>query len=280
MCCFPVLQPAVHHLLLGAMMIHLQRLTRFAALVLSFAVLPSGTFLLPDVLQAQQPQWVVELEGGPAWQSYNDLEIPNDGTATRFSLFDLAGSGPWPTGRVQVTWNPRERHGFRVLLAPFSLTETGQPEEAVQFAGGVFQPGVPTRATYTFNSWRLGYRYLARTGQRTTAWIGFTAKVRDAVIRLEQGETTSEKDDLGFVPLLHLAGQWRLAPRWRLDFDADALAGGPGRAADVTVRIGYELGDRWSVRAGYRTIEGGADVSEVYTFAWLHQAVLSVAWRR
>jgi hypothetical protein len=23
---------------------------------------------------------------GPAWQTYNDVEIPNDGTATRFSL--------------------------------------------------------------------------------------------------------------------------------------------------------------------------------------------------
>ena len=236
--------------------------------------------LLPGVLQAQQPRWLVELEGGPAWQSYNDVEIPNDGSATRFSLFDLAGSGPWPTGRLQVTWNPWDNHGFRVLLAPFSLSETGRPEEEVRFAGGTFPADVPVRATYTFNSWRVSYRYLARAGDRTTAWIGFTAKVRDAVIRLEQGGTQSEKVDLGFVPLLHLAGEWRLAPRWHLGLDADALAGGPGRAADVTARLGYDVGDQWSVRAGYRTIEGGADVSEVYTFAWLHQAVLSVAWRR
>jgi len=32
------------------------------------------------------------------------------------------------------------------------------------------------------------------------------------------------------------------------------------------------------VAAGYRTVEGGADVDEVYNFAWLHYAVLSVSY--
>ena len=125
----------LHHLLPSAPMPNLQGLALLAAL------------LLPGVLQAQQPRWLVEIEGGPAWQSYNDVEIPNDGSATRFSLYDLAGSGPWPTGRLQVTWNPWDNHGFRVLLAPFSLSETGQPEQDVQFAGGTFLAAVPTRAT-------------------------------------------------------------------------------------------------------------------------------------
>jgi hypothetical protein len=33
------------------------------------------------------------------------------------------------------------------------------------------------------------------------------------------------------------------------------------------------------VSAGYRTVEGGADVDEVYNFAWLHYAVLSASYR-
>lgn len=74
---------------------------------------------------AQTPTVVVELEGGPAWQSYNDVEIPNDGSATRFSLDELAGHGPWAAGRLYVTWNVAERHGLRVLAAPFSLTGPG-----------------------------------------------------------------------------------------------------------------------------------------------------------
>jgi hypothetical protein len=233
----------------------------------------------PLAAAAQTPRFVVELEGGPAWQSYNDVEIPNDGTATRFSLRDAIGSGPWPAGRVYLTWNVAGRHGVRLLLAPFSVTEDGVLAGPVDFAGASYVAG-PARATYTFNSYRLSYRYRFRDTERVTAWVGFTAKVRDALIALEQGTTASDRDDLGFVPLLHLAGEWRVAPGWRLSADADALAGGPGRAVDAAVKAGYDLGENWTLSAGYRTVEGGADVTSVYTFAWLHYAVVSLTWRR
>lgn len=229
--------------------------------------------------EAPAPRWEFQLEGGPAWQSYNDVEIPNDGSATRFSLYDLAGSGPWPAARLYVTWNINERHGLRLLLAPFSLTETGTPAGAIDFAGASYAAGQPTEATYTFNSYRLSYRYRFHAGETTRAWVGFTAKIRSAVIRLEQGATASEKTDLGFVPLLHLAGDWRFAPDWRLSLDMDALAGGPGRAEDVALEVNYDLDRHWTLQAGYRMVEGGADVDEVYTFAWLHFAAVSVVWR-
>ena len=245
------------------------------AVVAAFLAAPAAAQQGPGAA----PRWVVELEGGPAWQSYNDVEIPNDGTATRFSLYDLAGAGPWRAGRLYVTWNINDRHGLRLLLAPFSLTEAGTPLGAIDFAGETFAGGRPAEATYTFNSYRLSYRYRWHAGEATTAWIGFTAKIRDAVIRLRQDGTTGEKTDLGFVPLLHLAGDWRFAPRWHLGLDVDALAGGPGRAEDAALELGYDLGDRWTLQAGYRTVEGGADVTRVYTFAWLHYAVVSVVWR-
>jgi hypothetical protein len=43
---------------------------------------------------------------------------------------------------------------------------------------------------------------------------------------------------------------------------------------------GYDLGAGWMLSGGYRTVEGGADVESVHNFAWLHYAVLSLAWRR
>lgn len=52
----------------------------------------------------------------------------------------------------------------------------------------------------------------------------------------------------------------------------------PGRVVDVAVELGYHLGSRWTVEAGYRTVEGGADVEEVYAFAWLHYPVVSLTW--
>jgi hypothetical protein len=155
----------------------------------------------------------------------------------------------------------------------------GGPAWQSVMACATYAAGQPVQATYTFNSYRLSYRYLAHTGVRTSAWVGLTAKVRDAVIALEQGSTASSKDDLGFVPLLHVAGEWRPSPGWRTGLDVDGLAGGPGRAVDAALKLGRDLGGRWTAQLGYRTVEGGADVADVYTFAWLHYAVVSLVWR-
>ena len=86
----------------------------------------------------------------------------------------------------------------------------------------------------------------------------------------------AEKTDVGFVPLLHLAFDWRLGEQWSLDLDVDALAGGPGRAEDAALKFRYRFNDDVSLAAGYRTVEGGADVDSVYNFAWLHYATASL----
>lgn len=236
--------------------------------------------LLPSMLGAQEtPPVVVEIEAGPAWQTRNDVQIPNDPSGTRFSLRGLVGSGPWPAGRIYVTWNLSERHGVRAMAAPLSFTERGTLDRPVDFAGRSYDSGAATEGTYRFNSYRLTYRYRFHRGEAWTWWGGFTAKLRDAKVELRQGETTSRKTDVGFVPLLHLAGDWRFASRWQLSLDVDALAGGPGRAEDAALKLGFDLDDRWTVSGGYRTVEGGADVDEVFTFAWLHYAVVSATYR-
>jgi hypothetical protein len=233
-----------------------------------------------SAVSAQEPsRFAVELELGPAWQSRNDVQIPNDAEGTRFSLVDVAGNGPWPAGRLYLSWNLNDRHGLRALAAPLSFTEDGTLDEPVEFAGASYLPGVPTEATYQFDSWRLTYRYRFHDGDRWTWWIGATAKIRDAKIELAQGDVTSRDTDLGFVPLLHLAADWRLAKRWHLLLDLDALAGGPGRAEDFAAKLAYDLNDRWSITAGYRTVEGGADTDDVYAFAWFHYAVVSGIYR-
>jgi hypothetical protein len=226
----------------------------------------------------QAPRVELEVEAGPVWQSRNVAQIPNDESATRFSLVSVVGKGPWPAVRGYLTWNLNERHALRLLLAPLSIRESGTLPGPVRFAGASYTTGAPVDAEYTFISYRLTYRYRLRQAARTSAWIGFTAKVRDATIALEQGATASRKDDVGFVPLLHLAGEWRMTPRWLATVDADALAGGPGRAEDVAVKLGYRATPRLSLHAGYRMVEGGADVPATYSFAWLHYAVASVRW--
>ena len=246
------------------------------ALVMVVCAASAWGLIGPGTARAQEtPKFVVELEAGSVWQSKNDVQIPNDDTGTRFSLVDLAGEGPWPAARVYFTWNISERHGIRALLAPLSYTETGTFDEPVNFVGETYLPGVPTEATYQFNSWRLTYRYQFHRGDRWNWWVGFTAKVRDAKIELRQGDTSSMDSDVGFVPLLHLAADWRFADRWHLLMDLDALAGGPGRAEDLGLKVAFDINEQWTVTAGYRTVEGGADTDEVYNFAWFNSFVMS-----
>jgi hypothetical protein len=220
----------------------------------------------------------LEIEAGPIWQTRNDVQVPNDPSATRFSLRNLTGSGPWPAARLYASWHLNDRHELRALFAPLTIVETATLAAPVEFAGASYSAGEPTEGTYTFNSYRVTYRYRFHHGTVWSWWVGFTAKIRDANIELRQGNTTSRKTDIGFVPLLHLAADRWLSPDWRLRFDADALAGGPGRAEDISLKAAYDIG-RWTLSAGYRTVEGGADVDAVYAFAWLHYAVVSAAIR-
>jgi hypothetical protein len=225
------------------------------------------------------PRFLLEAEGGSVWQSSNDVQIPNNADATRFSLKDLTGQGPWVSARLYLTWNLNEKSGLRVLLAPFSIKETGVLGEPTRFKGQDFAAGVPTEAEYKFNSWRLSYRYRLHEGDSWRWWLGFTAKIRDAKVGLAQDGVTAEDTDVGFVPLLHVAADWRFATGWHLLLDADALAGGPGRAEDVSLKLARDLSPDVSVTAGYRLLEGGADVDDVYNFAFFQYAVASVVIR-
>lgn len=250
--------------------------SRRRIVVLVAVVLVGG---VGESVAQEEPRFRLELEAGAVWQTSNDVQIPNNELGTRFSLEELVGDGPWAAGRLYLTWNIKRRHGLRLLLAPLSYTETGTFDEPVDFAGASYEPGQPTEATYKFNSWRLSYRYRFKDGERWKLWVGFTAKVRDAKIELRQGETSSFDDDLGFVPLIHFAADHRFSDRWHFIADLDALGGGPGRAIDLALKLGYDFSRRWALTFGYRTVEGGADVDEVYNFAWFNYAVVSGVYK-
>jgi len=246
------------------------------------AITAALAFAIVPVLSGQEAlhsRFEVELEAGPVWQTRNDVQIPNDATGTRFSLVTLLGNGWWPAGRVYATWHISTRHSVRGLFAPFSVSDTGTVAGPIDFAGETFPGGSGLRGTYKFNSYRLTYRYRFLARDRLRLWIGFTGKIRDAKIELEQGTLTARDTDVGFVPLLHFASDWQPTTRTHVLFDFDGLAGGPGRAFDVALKLGYDLSRHWRVSGGYRTLEGGADVSSVYAFAWLHYGVMGLTFR-
>jgi hypothetical protein len=65
---------------------------------------------------------------------------------------------------------------------------------------------------------------------------------------------------------------------WSAYLSGDGLAGGPGRAFDFFLGGKVPLSDNLSVKAGYRILEGGADVDEVYNFTLINFASVGLGW--
>lgn len=255
-------------------MVMTQRETRYR-----FALMLAWGGVLSAPAAAGSDTSSVRLDLGSSWQARNKVQIPNDAQGDRFSLDDVAGNGPWATVRAEGIWSVNEKHGVRIVLAPFSYTEKGRLDQQTRFAGATYSPDTPVKARYTFNSWRVGYRYHLYAQPDWDFWIGGTLKVRDAGIKLSQDGVSSQDDDVGLVPLLYLAAAYRFDESWSIAADIDGLAGGPGRALDLGIRLNYDLDDAWQLGLGYRTLEGGADTDDVYNFAWFNTLSLSLARR-
>ena len=247
--------------------------------VKSFVVLLAAGFLGFVAAEARaQDRWRVDLENGAAISGYNDVGIPGN-TGTRFSMTDDLKSDTEYFWRVRADFRLAPKHVLSGLIAPLTINSSGKFNAPVDFAGATFAPGVPTDGTWTFNSYRVTYRY--EPWRRDTWMLGFgvTAKVRDAVIRLESASTASEKTDLGVVPLINFKFERRLGNRATFLLEGDALAAPQGRAEDVFAGIVVDAGRNWSIKAGYRFLEGGADNDEVYTFASVHYVAAGVVFR-
>lgn len=209
--------------------------------------------------------------------SRNTVRIPNEG-GTRFDLRDIAGSAPEAYGRLALTWQFADRHALRLTAAPLELSGEDALEGDVVFEDSTLLAGQQTRGTYQFSNYRLTYRYSFAPGDHWSWGIGGTLFVRDAAITLRQGNLSATNDDVGLVPLLHVRGERRLGPRTALVFDVDGAVAPQGRAIDATLRVERAFGDNLKVGLGYRGLEGGADNDDVYNFAWLHYAALTVGW--
>jgi len=244
------------------------------------ALVSLSAFSSADVARAESapPAWVIDTDLYAAWQGRNDVQVPNDANGSRFALDRLTGDGPYLAPRLQVSWPSSGRREWRVLLAPLSLSNEGVCAAPIRFQGANFSAGV-VDARYQFNSWRGTVRWRWIDRDDLVVKVGFTAKIRDASIRLRQGARSADKDNTGFVPLIHGAFERPLGRGWRVEGDIDALAGGPGYAVDAGVKLMKAIDDEWSVGASVRFLDGGADNDEVYAFARFTSAGVSIRWQ-
>jgi hypothetical protein len=220
----------------------------------------------------------LEIEGGSLWTTRNDVKIP-PGTGTKFSLQDLTGKGAGPYFRGYASVNFNRKHGIRLLAAPLEISGTGPLNQPVSFAGQNFAAGKDTEGVFKFNTYRVTYRYTFHEGDRWRLQVGAAGLVRDAKIELRQAGVTARDTDLGLVPLAYFSARYRLTDKASVLFDFEGLGAKQGRALDGILKVDYDLGKGVTLGAGYRTLEGGADVERVYTFAWLHYAAVSLGYR-
>ena len=264
--------------------IPVDRASRGRSLAWSFsgiaALLSSIVLSLGDVARAEAspPGWVIDTDAYATWQGRNDVQVPNDATGSRFALDRLTGGGANLAPRIQISWPSSGRREWRVLLAPLSLSGEGASSEAIRFQGATFVPGTVS-GRYQFNSWRGTVRWRWIDRDDLVVKLGFTAKIRDASIRLRQAGVSAQKDNTGFVPLLHGAFERSLGSGWSLEGDLAALAGGPGYAVDAGLKLMKPINDEWSVGASIRFLDGGADNDEVYAFASFTSAGISIRWQ-
>lgn len=225
-------------------------------------------FLSLALLPSLAAEGTISLEATGFQTRRNDVRKPALG-GTDFSFRDLLGSGPTTAFRVEGTWTLNNRHSLRFLHAPFEVNGVGRFTRDVVYQGTTFKAGQPVEGTYRFNSTRATWRYRLDAPQGWTVQVGATAKIRDAKVQLVQGSAPETKDNLGFVPLAHLAVIRQLTPVLSAHFDLDALAGGPGRAVDGAVLLRWQATSKVFADVGYRLLEGGADTDELYTWARL-----------
>jgi hypothetical protein len=221
-------------------------------------------------LWASAGNWSVDIEGGLIIPGYNDVQIPNNDSGTRFSLKNDLDIEQKAYYRLRLTYRLGKKHALSLLYAPLSLDAAGILEAPVNFEGVHFDSGSSVNALYRFNSYRLTYKYRLVSKPKLNFWIGFTAKIRDAEVKLETDTRESSKSNVGFVPLLHVYLEWKWGKRLGFLFEADALAAKQGRAEDVAAAIFYRLGKNVKLKFGYRFVEGGANVDEVYNFAMIN----------
>ena len=250
-----------------------------AMVVSALVALMTSALLGPVVPPAEaQDRWRVDFENGAAIAGYNDVRIPGD-TGTLFSLTDDLASDTSYFWRLRADLRIAPKHVVSALVAPLTIHASGTFDQPVAFAGATFPPGVPTTGLYVFNSYRVTYRYEPVRRENWMFGIGVTLKVRDAETRLEAGGTSAEKTNVGIVPLVNFKLERRLGARATFLLEGDALAAPQGRAEDIFAGVLIHAGTRWSIKAGYRFLEGGADNDEVYTFALVHYLAAGVVVR-
>lgn len=237
------------------------------------------TLLLSVLFFSIHAQFSIDIESGIVFQGYNDVRIPNDPSqATKFSFtddFDL--QGPVIPFRLRLSYTIAEKNHFSLLYAPLSINYSGIQNKDINFQNTIFPSGENIEGLYKFNSYRFSFRRDLVSSEKWTLGLGITAKIRDARVSLANDMNSAKKDDLGFVPLINILVSYQPS-KWIFILEGDGLGARQGRAFDFFLGTHFIINDKFTLKAGYRILEGGANVGEVYNFTLLNYGSIGIIW--
>ena len=220
-------------------------------------------------------QFSLKVESGIAFPGYNDVRAPNGAqeTGTLFSLKDDFDEIENPIYfRAEAMYTIKDKHTFELTAAPLVVEAENYNNPSTLFFEDQEFNGDNINGRYQFNTYRFSYRYRIYNREKFMLDLGATLLTRDAEISITQGNSFTNNTDLGFVPLLSFHTEYACQPNFSFLLKGDALVGPQGRAEDVFLGVRYNPIENIGIRAGYRIIEGGADVDQVYNFALFHFA--------
>lgn len=221
---------------------------------------------------------IASVQGALVYPGYNDIRLPGD-TGSDISFTEDLEADPVFSPRIEAGYLFNERHYAGIMASLLRFESKGKLEKNVMFDDKSFAAGTDVKGNYRFDSYRATYRYLFYRGDSFIAGAGITGKIRDADISLEGGSQKGELSNTGFVPLINFYLEWIASPVLSVILYGDALASPYGRAEDVFAGLFYRFNENFSLLAGYRILEGGADNDEVYTFSLFHYAVIGTEVR-
>ena len=219
-------------------------------------------------LSPARAQLQLDVEAGAARSGYNKVRIPGEG-GTLIDLSESLESNATFFYRLRLSYTLNEAHTFSVLYAPLTLEYAGTFGQELAFLNTTFGADELLDVRYQFNSYRLTYRYNFPRTQHFRVGVGATAKIRDAVVEVNN----VEKTNVGFVPLINFRAEWLARERLSLILTGDALVAPQGRAEDILLAAEFYPNRVVTFRLGYRILEGGANNDEVYNFSLVHYGI-------
>jgi len=237
-------------------------------------------FLFTQPLFAQLS---LTIESGTAFNGSNDVRYFNEegNKGDLFSLTDdFTPRQPQLYARIEAQFRFLDKNIIELIAAPLAFNYEKNNGSSIQFGENEYGlSGNTVTGRYEFNTYRASYRYQFIDKEKWSLFAGATVLVRDARIALSENGLVDETTDLGVVPLLSFDGRYKYSDNLEFLLKEDALVGPQGRAEDVLLGFLYKFkAEGLSARAGYRIIDGGANVTQVYNFSLIHFASVGLQY--